>query len=366
MKKQHVLSALLSAAVLLTGLAPMAAAASKCPVGVDYALGYNGVSEDLTAESVTPGKSPKDVPEVTALNGYEFQGWSLQDPAKLKEGEEPKLVDPAKVEIEEATTFYAVYSLGEHTTADHKHFVIGYPDGTFGPADPITRGSVATIIARACLEDFQEGADYGNPGQYTDVEENWAYSAVSFCTVNDVFKGYDDGTFRPNQPITRQEFALVIARLAGLKANEGMPFTDQAEIGSWAVDGVYTAYANGWVNGYTDGTFQPLADIRRDEAVKIFNGYLHRGVDAEGLKELTAFVYQSDGQHAAHDNDRTDQYLVWPDVPQSQWAYYEIVEAANDHTFYYPDEDKKDPPEHWTAAFIDEVWNYHDQENQKN
>ncbi|BDF68818.1 hypothetical protein CE91St43_27900 [Oscillospiraceae bacterium] len=362
MKAKRIIGTLLSVTLLLTAAALPAAAAQKCPASVDYALGFNGVSEDLTSEAVKLGKSPVNVPEVTALEGYKFLGWSTTDPAKLQEGKTPKLVNPAEEKIEADTIFYAVYETEEgHTAVDHGHYVIGYPDGTFGPSDDITRGSVATIIARACLEGFVEGSDYGNPGNYSDVANDWAYSAISFCTINGVFKGYDDGTFRPGQPITRQEFATVIARLAGIQSNQGMPFSDAGDIASWAVDGVYTTYANGWVNGYTDGTFKPLSNIHRDEAVKIFNGYLNRGVDAVGLSELTEYVHSGVASHNTENG--STQYMTWPDVPKGHWAYYEIIEAANDHTFYWPDETKPVPPEHWMNVWIDETWLYHDNAN---
>ena len=331
-----------------------------CPYPVHYYVGNTGVTEDVTIETVAKNKYPAHVPTIKPLDGYKFLGWSETDPAKLKDGKTPVLVDPTTVKITKETTFYAVYETasGEHTAIDHSHYVIGYPNGTFGPTDDITRGSVATIIARACLEGFVEGSDYGNPGNYSDVANDWAYSAISFCTINGVFKGYDDGTFRPGQPITRQEFATVIARLAGIQSNQGMPFSDAGDIGSWAVDGVYTTYANGWVNGYTDGTFKPLSNIHRDEAVKIFNGYLNRGVDAAGLSELTEYVHSGVASHNTEDG--STQYMTWPDVPKGHWAYYEIIEAANDHTFYWPDETKQIPPEHWMNVWIDKTWLYHD------
>lgn len=330
---------------------------SSSEIVVTYWLGETGVTKDLTAEAVKKNKYPTNVPSVTGISGYKFLGWSETDPAKTSG--KPKLVDPTSFKITGDKTFYAVYETeAGHTAIDHGHYVIGYPNGTFGPSDDITRGSVATIIARACLEGFVEGSDYGNPGNYSDVANDWAYSAISFCTINGVFKGYDDGTFRPGQPITRQEFATVIARLAGIQSNQGMPFSDAGDIASWAVDGVYTTYANGWVNGYTDGTFKPLSNIHRDEAVKIFNGYLNRGVDAAGLSGLTEYVHSGVASHNTEDG--STQYMTWPDVPKGHWAYYEIIEAANDHTFYWPDETKPVPPEHWMNVWINEVWRYHD------
>jgi len=326
---------------------------------VTYWLGETGITDDLTAEKVTKNKMPAKVPTVTGVEGYKFLGWSETDPAKTTG--KPVLVNPKTFKITKDKTFYAVYEVDGHTAIDHSHYVIGYPDGTFRPNNNIDRASVATIIARACLDGFVEGTDYGNPGQYTDVEGHWAASAIAFCTKNGVFTGYDDGTFQPNKSITRQEFTLVVARLAGMKSNQGLPFKDSAEVSPWAADGVYTAFVSGWVNGYEDNTFRPHNNITRAEAVKIFNGFLGRGVDAEGLSGMKEYVHS--GVASNNTGNGHDEYMTWPDVTKSNWAYYEIIEAANDHTFYWVDENNPVPPEHWQSVWIDEVWRYHDDPN---
>lgn len=329
----------------------------ECPCKVLYYVGSHGVTTDATIEDVSEKNRPSKVPGVTALDGYVFRGWSLTNPATLKEGEKLTLVDPKTVEAKgETMTFYAVIV----ERPFHEHYVIGYPNGNFGPADDITRGSVATIIARAILPDFVEGSNYGNPGNYTDVSGHWAESAIAYCSKFGVFKGYTDGTFRPDQPITRQEFATVIARLDGELTAQDIPFDDIDEAGAWALNGIYTSYEKGWVNGYTDGTFKPLNNIRRDEAVKIFNAYLNRGVDADGLSDLHEYVHSGTASNVT--GNGTDEYMTWSDVPKDHWAYYEIVEAANDHEFT-PDFDAPlgyTLPEHWEKCWIDARWRYSD------
>ena len=327
---------------------------------VTYALRDLGVTLDLTAEKVQKNKNPKAVPKVDGIEGLKFVGWSETDPATLKDGKLPTLVDPTTFKITDDKTFYAVYEKLAQDF-DHTHYVIGFPDGTFGPDHQITRGQVATIIARSCLENFIEGGSYGNPGNYTDVESHWAFSAISYCSMNGVFTGYGDGTFRPDQYITRQELATVVARLAGVQVSQGLPFSDSADIAAWAVNGVYTNYANGWVNGYTDGTFKPLNDISRAETVKIFNGYLSRGTDKEGLSELREYVHS--GVASNNQENGKDEYMTWPDVAKTHWAYYEIIEAANDHNFHWRDLEKEIPPEDWYECYIDEVWRYQDDAN---
>ena len=325
---------------------------------VTYWLSSYGFTDDMTAEKMSrKGAKPSFVPKITAMPGLRFLGWSEVDPATLKDGKLPTLVDPLTFSIDEDKIFYAVY---ERLEVGHTHYVIGFPDGTFGPDNPITRGQVATIIARSCLEDFVEGNNYGNPGSYTDVGTHWASSAIDYCSMKGVFTGYEDGTFRPDRYITRQELATVVARLAGVVVNEGLPFTDAEDISSWALNGVYTNYANKWVNGYEDGSFKPLNNITRAETVKIFNGYLGRGVDREGLSELREYVHSGT---ASNLQEGTDEYMTWPDVAKNHWAYYEVIEAANDHNFRWRDTSKAAPPEDWYEAFIDATWRYVDDAN---
>ena len=325
-----------------------------------YWVSLKGKTNDLTGEKIpASGGRPTFVPKIVGLDGWVFKGWSETDPTLLKDGEKPKLVDPLKITLTEDKIYYAYY---EKEEVDHIHFVRGYPDGSFRPDNYITRAEVATIIARSCLEGFEEGHDYGNPGGYSDIgTKRWYTSAVSYCSMAGVFAGYPDGTFQPNEYITRQELALVVGRLAGLRVNMGLPFEDADTVNKWARDGVYTCYILGYVDGYKDGTFRPKNDITRAETVKIFNGYLNRGVDAKGLEGMTPF--QLDASAGSYQINGTTEYLTWEDVPEKHWAYYEIIEASNDHDFHWPEDEndtsKKDaPPEDWDAVYIEAEWRY--------
>ena len=105
---------------------------------------------------------------------------------------------------------------------------------------------------------------------------------------------------------------MVMARLSGeVYASEGLDFSDADDVADWAVDGVYTACANGWMNGYEDGTFLPERKVSRAEAVKLFNAYLNRAANREAIESQSG-------------------YTTWADVPETHWAYYEIIEASND------------------------------------
>ncbi|MGN0106735.1 MAG: S-layer homology domain-containing protein [Hominilimicola sp.] len=280
---------------------------------VKYDVGDKGkITSGKATESVTALGKPKAVPEVTANEGYKFVGWT-QDGKTT--------VDPTTVSITKATTFTAVYEeAGTETpaptltpqgeTAEHEHYVSGYEDGTFRAEDTITRAEVATIFALA-LADYDETKTYTSI--YSDLDTNEWYANYVMCLSEiGAITGYEDGTFRAQQSITRQEFATMITRLGEVMEAGEIPFADVSEE-NWGIDYIYTAYANGWVTGYEDGTFRPENPITRAEAVRIVNGYLGRSVDETGLSN--------------------SDYKVFPDVEKSHWAYYEIIEAANDHVY---------------------------------
>ena len=354
---------LVIALVLVLALAVPALAAS-CPVNLEYRLGSKGVTSDQVTDSVSSDTKPTKTPKVEGLTGWAFVGWSLSDPDKTKN---PELTDPLNNRVTKNTTYYAVYE------PFHTHYVIGYPNGEFGPDDFIDRGSVATIIARAGFagvagaEEFVEGKIYANDAGFTDVAGHWAESAISYCAKHGVFEGYGDGLFKPDQPITREEYVASVVRLArstnrltaGTAAEDYLDISDVCE---WARADLRAAQAAGWVAGYVEGEnagkFLPQNSIRRDETVKIFNAFLRRGVDAAGLSGLTEYVHQ--GLASNNQENGTTEYMTWPDVPKTHWAYYEIIEAANDHTY---DENKTSLPEKWSRCWIDEKWRYHDDEN---
>ncbi len=354
---------ILLALVLAVGLV-LSAAAAGCPCNIEYRLGGKGVTADKTTAAVASDTKPgaSTIPDVQGLSGWVFVGWSSTDPEKGQ----ATMVKPEDVRVTGDTVYYAVYE------PFHKHYVIGYPNGEFGPDDLITRGSVATIIARAGFEgvpgaeSFEEGTIYANDAGLVDVAGHWAESAISYCAKHGVFNGYGGGLFMPDQPITREEYVAAVVRLA--QVTDRLPESDKTAVEDfldiddameWAVADIRTAQAAGWVSGYTggeyEGMFLPGNNIRRDEAVKIFNAYLHRGVDAAGLEGLTEYVHSGVASNVTENG--TTEYMTWPDVPKDHWAYYEIIEAANDHSY---DESKTSLPEKWSKCWIDQRWRYHD------
>ena len=215
----------------------------------------------------------------------------------------------------------------KHETAIHKAYIYGYENGSFKPEGNMTRAEAAAMLARL------QGLDLSNTARpnFIDVRSGWYNAAINAVVNAGYMKGYPDGTFRPNGKITRAEFAQMIKAID--KANTGMaPFADVK--GHWAEAAINQAYANGRINGYPDGTFRPNNHITRAEAVKVFNKLYDRSVNLTGLRDVLTNI------------------APFSDVNASHWAYYEIVEASNTHTFYRTE--KGQVPETW--VMLNQTW----------
>lgn len=302
---------------------------------VTYDAGSHGeIADGSATETVKRSAKPENVPEIEANDGYKFLGWSTDGKT---------VVDPTEVTITKNTTFKALYedlnaspkpsasakpttkptatptTTPEPGTDRHDSYINGYEDGTFRPDFSITRAEVAAIFGRA-LTKYDEGQTYDN--KFPDVNADaWYANYVNYMAGIGAITGYEDGSFRPEQNISRQEFTAMISRLGTVLDAGDMNFSDVAN-DSWAIDFIYTAYKNGWVSGYEDGTFRPANNITRAEAVKIVNAYLKRGTDANGLADA--------------------KYKKFSDVQSSHWAYFEIIEASNNHDF-----EEGTTPEKW-------------------
>ena len=162
-------------------------------------------------------------------------------------------------------------------TKDHYGFVVGYPDGTVQPEGKITRAEVATIYFRM-LTDESRTKFWSQSNAYSDVKAgDWFNNAVSTLSNAGIISGYEDGTFRPNGYITRAEFATIAARFFDAAYSGEDLFPDIS--GHWAKDYINQAANKGFVNGYEDGTFKPNQNITRAEAVTLVNRTLDRHPD---------------------------------------------------------------------------------------
>jgi N-acetylmuramoyl-L-alanine amidase len=150
-----------------------------------------------------------------------------------------------------------------------KGYVSGYSDGTFKPDNSITRAEFITIINK--IFSYTQEADIS----FTDVKSSdWYYKEVRKAVSKGYVTGYSDNTFKPTNPVTREEAAVIVSRVKGLKANSTSnlsKFKDAQDISSWAKEYVDAVVAAGYITGYEDSTFKPKNNVTRAEAVVILS-----------------------------------------------------------------------------------------------
>ena len=221
-------------------------------------------------------------------------------------------------------------ALGLNNT-DHFAYIVGYGNGEVRPQNSITRAEVAAIFFRL-LEDDVRDANYTRQNKFTDVSNDaWYCSAVSTLSAMGIISGYPDATFRPNASITRAEFAAIATRFDVNGDKTPASFNDIA--GHWAKDEISAAANNGWINGYTDGTFRPNNKITRAEAMTLVNRVLRR------LPETA--------------EDLHNDMIKWSDNSDtSAWYYLAVQEATNSH--YY--DLKENKHEKWSKLRETRDW----------
>ena len=214
---------------------------------------------------------------------------------------------------------------------DHFAYIVGYPDGNVKPGGNITRAEVATIFFRLLTEEVRT-ANSTQSNSLSDVTRGqWFNHAVSTLSSMGIVKGHNDGTFAPNAPITRAEFAAIAARFDDKNTDTSSKFTDIAS--HWAKNEIGIAANKGWINGYPDGTFRPNQYITRAEAMTLVNRVLNR------LPE--------------NSSDLLDSMIKWPDNSDaSAWYYLAVQEATNSH--YYKTKENKF--EKWTELRKTRDW----------
>ena len=214
---------------------------------------------------------------------------------------------------------------------DHYAYIVGYPDSTVRPQDGITRAEVATIFFRL-LTDETRNANSTKSNSYSDVAEGaWYNHAVSTLSAMGIVKGDSNGKFNPNAPITRAEFAAIAARFDDKANTTAVDFSDIAS--HWAKNEINAAANNGWINGYTDGTFRPNNKITRAEAMTLVNRVLKR------LPETA--------------EDLHNDMIKWSDNSDtSAWYYLAVQEATNSH--YY--DLKENKHEKWSKLRETRDW----------
>ena len=202
--------------------------------------------------------------------------------------------------VDKFSTFAIVKSDG---AAKHTAYMNGFSGGLFKPNQSLTRAEMATILSRIVP---QTGT--GEAKAFSDVKPAyWAADAIANVTKQGLMRGYGDGTFKPEQPITRAEMATLVAALIPQQTKDGAGFSDIE--GSWAAQAIVKVQGAGIIRGYEDGTFRPGNMLTRAEAAAIINRALGRGPLFGDVK------------------------LPWTDVPSTHWAYADIAEATIDHAY---------------------------------
>ncbi|SHH11666.1 Listeria/Bacterioides repeat-containing protein [Anaerosphaera aminiphila DSM 21120] len=219
------------------------------------------------------------------------------------------------------------YTVSESKTADLKRisYIKGYPNGNFKPHGNITRGEAATMFARLLNNSDNFGTT--KTTKFTDANNQWYSEAINYVVNKGLISGYPDGTFKPNANITRAEFAQMISGYVTV-GGSATNFKDVND--HWAKEAIEKLYGNKSVTGYPDGTFKPNDEITRAEAVTILNSVFGRVSNTQSFdsvkSSLKSFgdVKSSDWFYAnvmdasnAHDSYRkssTDDTEVWTKI----------------------------------------------------
>ncbi len=164
---------------------------------------------------------------------------------------------------------------------DHFAYIHGYPDNTVRPEGNITREEVAAVFFRLLEANYRDSIR-ATVSRFPDVHvDRWSSKHIATLAVGAILEGYPDGTFRPGNYITRAELATIAARFDELSFLETNVFPDVE--GHWAEKYINSAAKKGWVEGYPDGTFKPDQYITRAEFVTLVNRVLERRVRAENI-----------------------------------------------------------------------------------
>ena len=295
-------------------------------------LDENYRSGEITHHEVLEGELIERYLYVPRRRGYVFEGWSYNS-RRLDE------VRPGD-RICYPTTLYAIWAKDRdydgderevepedlRPVHDHNAYMFGYTDGTVRPNGKITRAEAAALVTRLLgLDTFASAAK----PVFSDTPSSWYNKAINAAVDRGIMKGYPDGRFRPNAPITRAEFTQMISTIDN-KPYGVAPFADVK--GHWAERAIGSEYQAGRIMGYPDQTFRPNAFITRCEAVVILNKIFQRNYDAMSLK------------------DAKNAYLIkgFIDLPTSFWGYYDMIEATNSHSFKRRNEGKVQ--EDWTLV----------------
>lgn len=195
-------------------------------------------------------------------------------------------------------------------TRDHTAYLSGYPNDLFGPDRDMTRAEAAQMFCNLLLD-----KDVPVTAVFDDVDSNaWYAEAVNTLASLGMISGVGNNRYEPERAITRAEFTAIAMRFSDSETEGENIFSDVHEE-DWFFDIVAGSIQYGWICGYPDGTFRPDHTITRAEVTAIVNRMLGRSADTEYVDS------HADGLHP------------FSDLAHTHWAYYDIAEAANGHTY---------------------------------
>ncbi len=239
-------------------------------------------------------------PEIAALYRQVY-GQGDQNQEKPEQPETPPAQQPE--------TPQAIPRLSQ----EHSAYIQG-ADGLFRPEDSLSRAEAAAMLARLTVDEqgqplFDQGQTYRH--SFADVKDQWHAPYIGFAAQYGLVNGYEDGTFRPDRPVTRAELVkLLAAYFPESAAGDGQTGFRDAPQSHWAAKAVAYAAQAGWTGGYEDGTFRPDQPVTRAEAVRLINGALGRRPDSAHIQLL-------------------EEQNPFGDMDASHWA--DILEAACGH-----------------------------------
>lgn len=191
-------------------------------------------------------------------------------------------------------------------------YITGYPDITVRANAPITRAEAASIFARILAKQMEPDTTY--PSKFSDIKSGkWYSNNVAYLESFSILSGYKDGTFKPNNKITRAEFATMINNFAKPADVSGVKQFSDIKANHWAKPYIDNAVALKWMSGYPDGTFGPDKYITRAEVVSVVNKLIERTPNKADI--------DSKGQR-------------YKDLTKGFWAYYDVLEASTDRTVF--------------------------------
>lgn len=212
-----------------------------------------------------PKPDPKPEPTDNVFNSNFINVANLINAIKSKVEEAKKSND--EIDLADLKGHWAEKTLSKFVKLQE---IVGFEDGTFRPNSPITRAEFASIIAR--VFDIN-GGSVGDEDELSDINSHWARNAINNLASAGIINGYGDGTFKPNQTISREEVIIILSRMMNLnevaKDDSKGNFTDMSSVSAFAVNQIKDAAQAGIISGRPNGVFDPKGTSTRAEALTI-------------------------------------------------------------------------------------------------